>query len=75
MPPDPVPAATVAAIRRQALALGVAVGLFGLSFGVLARQTGLSLLQAEALSTLVFAWSAAGLLAALLVAWAAGRSS
>ncbi len=59
MPPDPepVPAATVTAIRRQALAIGVAVGLFGLSFGVLAQQTGLSLLQAEALLTLVFAGS------------------
>jgi predicted branched-subunit amino acid permease len=46
-----------AAIHRQALAIGVAVGLFGLSFGVLAAQTGLSLLQAAALSTLVFVGS------------------
>ena len=53
----PTAAASDTAILRQALAIGVAVGLFGLSFGVLARQTGLSLLQAEALSTLVFAGS------------------
>ncbi|HMN99055.1 MAG TPA: AzlC family ABC transporter permease [Miltoncostaeaceae bacterium] len=45
------------AILRQALAIAVAVGLFGLSFGVLARQAGLSLAQAEALSVLVFAGS------------------
>jgi 4-azaleucine resistance transporter AzlC len=54
----PVPASsTDRAILGQALAIAVAVGLFGLSFGVLARETGLSLLQAEALSTLVFAGS------------------
>lgn len=45
------------AILRQALAIAVAVGLFGLSFGVLAREAGLSLAQAEALSVLVFAGS------------------
>ena len=51
------PARPVPVLLRQALAIGVAVGLFGLSFGVLAAQTGLSLLQAEALSALVFAGS------------------
>ncbi|MGE0027669.1 MAG: AzlC family ABC transporter permease [Thermoleophilia bacterium] len=45
------------AVLRQALAIAVAVGLFGLSFGVLARETGLSPAQAEALSVLVFAGS------------------
>ncbi len=53
MPPAP----TRDPILRKAIAIGVAVGLFALSFGVLARETGLSLLQAEALSTLVFAGS------------------
>jgi 4-azaleucine resistance transporter AzlC len=56
VPPAPAPS-TDRAILRQALAIGVAVGLFGLSFGVLARETGLSLLQAGGLSTLVFAGS------------------
>jgi 4-azaleucine resistance transporter AzlC len=46
-----------AAILRQALAIGLAVGLFGLSFGVLTAQADLSLAKAVALSTLVFAGS------------------
>ncbi|MGD9695312.1 MAG: AzlC family ABC transporter permease [Thermoleophilia bacterium] len=47
-----------ATLIRQAVAIGVAVGAFALSFGVLAADAGLSLPQAVALSTLVFAGSA-----------------
>lgn len=56
MKPAPAPD-RAAAIVRQALAIGVAVGLFGLSFGVLTAQTDLSLAKAVALSTLVFGGS------------------
>lgn len=52
----PRPAAT-APPRGQAVAIGTSVGLFGLALGVLARETGLSPAQAEALSVLVFAGS------------------
>lgn len=47
-------APTAPAIRRQALVIGVAVGVFGVTFGVLATATGLSVLQAQALSVLTF---------------------
>lgn len=46
------------AIVRQAVAIGLAVGAFGLSFGVLCADTGLGLPMAIAMSTLVFAGSA-----------------
>jgi 4-azaleucine resistance transporter AzlC len=45
-------------ILRQALAIALAVGALGLSFGVLCADTGLGLPMAVALSTLVFAGSA-----------------
>ncbi len=41
-------------MRNNALAIGVAVGVFGVSFGVLARSSGLSVLQAGAMSVFVF---------------------
>jgi 4-azaleucine resistance transporter AzlC len=40
--------------HRDALAIGVAVGVFGVTFGVLAVSAGLSALQAQAMSLLVF---------------------
>ena len=42
-------------IRRRALTVVAAVAVFGLSFGVLAAENGLSVLKASALSLLVFA--------------------
>lgn len=45
-------------ILRQALAIALAVGALGLSFGVLCADTGLGLPMSVALSTLVFAGSA-----------------
>ena len=52
----------------KALAIGAAVGLFGVSFGVLAVGTGLSVLQACAMSALVFTgasqFAAVGVIAA-----------
>lgn len=55
-------------ILRDALALGVAVGVFGLSFGVLAVASGISAPMACALSALVFAggsqFAAVGVIAA-----------
>jgi 4-azaleucine resistance transporter AzlC len=53
---------------RKAAVLGVAVGIYGLSFGVLATASGLTLWQAVGLSTLVFAggsqFAAVGVVAA-----------
>lgn len=43
---------------RKAIVLGAAVGIYGISFGVLAVAAGLTALQAMALSTLVFAGGA-----------------
>ncbi len=40
--------------RRDALVLGIAVGVFGIAFGVLATTSGLSVAQAVAMSVLVF---------------------
>ncbi len=40
--------------RRDAVVLGLAVGVFGLAFGVLAVTSGLTVLQAVAMSMLVF---------------------
>jgi predicted branched-subunit amino acid permease len=44
-------------IVRRAVALAVAVGAYGVSFGVLCGQAGLSVAQAAGFSTLVFAGS------------------
>jgi predicted branched-subunit amino acid permease len=41
-------------IRRKAITVAVAVCVFGLSFGVLAAESGLSVLKASAMSILVF---------------------
>jgi 4-azaleucine resistance transporter AzlC len=41
-------------LRRNALVLGAAVGVFGVSFGVLATTAGLTVAQAAAVSVLVF---------------------
>ncbi|MFC5252779.1 AzlC family ABC transporter permease [Streptomyces nigrescens] len=54
-PPPPAPPATSdAAVIRDALGVGVAVGLSGFAFGVTSAGVGLSLLQTCALSLLVF---------------------
>lgn len=42
------------ALRRDAVGLGLGVGVFGVSFGALAVTAGLSLWQAQALSLLMF---------------------
>ncbi|WP_309055890.1 AzlC family ABC transporter permease [Streptomyces sp.] len=51
---DDGPAKSDAAIVRDALGVGIAVGLSGFAFGVTAAGSGLTLLQACALSLLVF---------------------
>jgi 4-azaleucine resistance transporter AzlC len=64
-PPD---AAAIARVRRDAWALGVPIGAFGVSFGVLATAGGLSVAQTCAMSLLVFTgasqFAAVGVLAA-----------
>jgi 4-azaleucine resistance transporter AzlC len=42
-------------MRRKAITVAVAVSVFGLSFGVLAAESGLSVAKASAMSLLVFA--------------------
>ncbi|MEU0687922.1 AzlC family ABC transporter permease [Streptomyces uncialis] len=51
---NPSPAKSDAAVVRDALGVGVAVGLSGFAFGVTAAGSGLTLLQTCALSLLVF---------------------
>ncbi|WJY43035.1 AzlC family ABC transporter permease [Streptomyces sp. P9-2B-2] len=54
-PPPPAPPATSdATVIRDALGVGIAVGLSGFAFGVTSAGVGLSLLQTCALSLLVF---------------------
>lgn len=56
-PPTPSPAAPsdeVVAIRRRGLSVGVATGLYGVSFGALATASGLGVGQAVVLSALLF---------------------
>ncbi|MFD3754769.1 AzlC family ABC transporter permease [Streptomyces cyaneofuscatus] len=53
-PPGTSPAKPNAAVVRDALAVGIAVGLSGFAFGVTAAGSGLSLLQICALSLFVF---------------------
>jgi branched chain amino acid efflux pump len=66
MPPPDAP--SLAGVRRNAWALGVPIGAFGMSFGVLATAGGLSVAQACAMSLLVFTgasqFAAVGVLAA-----------
>jgi len=49
-----LPGAERSAIIRDAIAVGVATGAYGISFGAVAVSSGLSILQACALSLLVF---------------------
>lgn len=53
-PPSPAEAAEVAEIRRRGLSVGIATGLYGISFGALATASGLSVPQAILLSALMF---------------------
>jgi 4-azaleucine resistance transporter AzlC len=52
--PDPSPAALRRGVLRDAAAIGLAVGAYGLSFGAAATTAGLSVVQACVLSLLVF---------------------
>lgn len=52
---DPAaPGAEIAAIRRRGLSVGIATGLYGVSFGALATAAGLSVPQAVVLSAVMF---------------------
>lgn len=58
-PPDePDERAAIAAIRRQALSIALAVSPFGLAFGVACADAGLDVWEALGFSTLVFTGSA-----------------
>lgn len=60
-------------VRTDSIVVGVGVGIVGVSFGVLARATGLSVLQAMAMSSLVF--TGASQFAALGVIGAGGSAA
>ncbi len=53
-PAAPAPSAEVAAIRRRGFSVGLATGLYGLSFGALATSSGLDVWQAVVLSAVLF---------------------
>lgn len=52
--PHPAASPEVAAIRRRGLSVGLATGLYGLSFGALATGSGLDVWQAMVLSAVLF---------------------
>lgn len=52
--PSPAERDGVRAIRRRGLSVGIATGLYGISFGALATASGLSLGQAMVLSAVLF---------------------
>ncbi|MGP9695000.1 AzlC family ABC transporter permease [Brachybacterium sp. AOP25-B2-12] len=52
--PRPAPSPEVTAIRRRGLSVGLATGLYGLSFGALATGSGLDVWQAMVLSAVLF---------------------
>ena len=54
MPASPLPAEQRRTIVGESLAVGVATGAYGISFGAVGVAAGLSVLQACALSLLVF---------------------
>ena len=62
-------------VTRDALALGAAVGVFGVSFGALAVTAGLSPLQAQALSLLMFTGGSQYALVGVLAAGGAAASA
>jgi len=63
------------AIIRDALGIGFATGAYGLSFGAIAVATGLSVLQACALSTLMFTGGSQFALVGVLGAGGAGAAA
>lgn len=82
-PADPAWAQARRAVLRDASGVGIAVGAYGISFGALAVASGLSPLQAQALSGLMFTGASqfalvgilgtgGGVAAAVLTAWLLG---
>ena len=53
-PDQPLPSHERATIRRDGIAVGVATGAYGVSFGAVSVASGLDVLQTCALSLLVF---------------------
>ena len=53
-PPSPARAARLRTIRRTGLSIGLATGLYGISFGALATASGLDVWQAMVLSAVMF---------------------
>ncbi|MGO1568718.1 MAG: AzlC family ABC transporter permease, partial [Brachybacterium sp.] len=52
--PDPSAVGRLRTIRRTGLSIGVATGLYGISFGALATASGLDVWQAMVLSAVMF---------------------
>jgi len=77
------PAADPAGINARALSIGIAVGAYAISFGAVSVAAGLNVLQAQALSALMFTGASqfafvgvvaagGGLVAAVITAWLLG---
>jgi predicted branched-subunit amino acid permease len=73
-PSDELPARERAAIVRDGLAVGVATGAYGISFGAIAVASGLTVLQACTLSLLVFTGASQFALVGVLAAGGAPMS-
>lgn len=71
----PLDPATATAVRRQGLSVGVATGLYGVSFGALAVASGLTVAQAQALSLLMFTGGSQFALVGILGAGGSGVSA
>ncbi|MEI2706217.1 MAG: AzlC family ABC transporter permease [Ilumatobacteraceae bacterium] len=71
--PDPTAARLQA--RRAGLTVGLATGLYGISFGALATASGLSVLQAQVLSLLMFTGGSQFALVGVLGAGGSGASA
>ncbi|MCE1180513.1 MAG: AzlC family ABC transporter permease [Micrococcales bacterium] len=62
-------------ILRQAISVGAATGAYGVSFGALATAAGLSVLQAQALSALLFTGGSQFAIVGILAAGGAGSAA
>ena len=62
-------------VVRQGISVGVATGLYGVSFGALAVAAGLSVLQTQALSLLMFTGGSQFALVGILAAGGSGASA
>lgn len=71
----PLPAARRAEVRRQGVSVGLATGLYGVSFGALSVASGLTILQTQLLSLLLFSGGSQFAVVGILGAGGSGLSA